>query len=312
MMKTKNTRLFAYLIAMVLLGVSCGKDGSTGPQGPEGPQGEQGIRGEKGEDGSTIYSGSGAPSASLGDVGDYYFRTSNSNFYGPKTADGWGTPVNLRGATGATGATGPRGATGPAGPRGATGATGATGAAGAPGTKILSGTAAPPGSSVGAVGDFYLSIPTYRMYGPKTASGWTTYMSLQGPTGTANVIYSTWFTASTWSSGAGNLRYINRSAPAITAEIVTHGTVLVYFRSGDTVFALPLVAGDPVHSYFYNYWVGDLTINVQRVDGGVPSVSTTSEVRYVIIPGGVEATAALRGIDLHDFGAVSAALDIRD
>ncbi|TCV04123.1 hypothetical protein EDC17_11062 [Sphingobacterium alimentarium] len=40
------------------------------------------------------------PAASQGVNGDYYFRLSNSMFYGPKTAAGWGSGVNLRGATG--------------------------------------------------------------------------------------------------------------------------------------------------------------------------------------------------------------------
>lgn len=68
--------------------------------------------------GSKIYSGSTSPSASLGFNGDYYFDTSSSDFYGPKTAAGWGNPVNLRGATGTTGAPGQKGDPGPAGTNG--------------------------------------------------------------------------------------------------------------------------------------------------------------------------------------------------
>ena len=73
------------------------KKGDAGPQGPAGPQGIQGV---KGDNGSMIYSGNDVPAASQGVNGDYYFRLSNSMFYSPKTAAGWGSEVNLRGATG--------------------------------------------------------------------------------------------------------------------------------------------------------------------------------------------------------------------
>ena len=156
-----------YLLAIgAALGlISCGKDGSMGPQGEQGAQGLQGIQGEKGEDGTTIYSGAVAPPAELGNVGDFYFRTSNSDFYGPKTADGWGTATNLRGATGATGATG------------------------AAGSKILSGTGI-PNRLTGELGDYYLRTSNATLYGPKAGSGWGTPINLrgpQGPPGNANV-----------------------------------------------------------------------------------------------------------------------------
>lgn len=65
-----------------------------------GEDGTDGQDGADGEDGSQIYSGSGAPDASLGVEGDYYLDKSNYNLYGPKTGSGWGTPLNLKGADG--------------------------------------------------------------------------------------------------------------------------------------------------------------------------------------------------------------------
>lgn len=59
-----------------------------------------GQDGQDGEDGSQIHSGDGAPDASLGVVGDYYLDKSSYELYGPKTSDGWGTPLNLKGADG--------------------------------------------------------------------------------------------------------------------------------------------------------------------------------------------------------------------
>lgn len=45
---------------------------SPGPQGPRG---------------KSILNGAGAPSNNLGLEGDFYFNTSNNNFYGPKLSD---------------------------------------------------------------------------------------------------------------------------------------------------------------------------------------------------------------------------------
>lgn len=58
------------------------------------------LKGEDGEDGSQIYAGSGAPDPSLGDLGDFYLDQANYDMYGPKTENGWGTPINLKGADG--------------------------------------------------------------------------------------------------------------------------------------------------------------------------------------------------------------------
>lgn len=42
---------------------------------------------------STRISGQGPPSADLGNIGDYYTDTLTGQLYGPKTCNGWGTPV---------------------------------------------------------------------------------------------------------------------------------------------------------------------------------------------------------------------------
>jgi hypothetical protein len=139
--------------------------GGTGTQGPQGPSGPQGAQGAKGNPGSQILNGSGAPAAGLGNSGDYYLDKTGYFLYGPKTANGWGTPVLLRGA---------QGPQGPAGP------------AGIPGSQIFSGTGA-PASNLGINGDFYLDKNTGNFYGPKTSSGWGTPISLKGSGGTGTV-----------------------------------------------------------------------------------------------------------------------------
>ncbi|NGP88235.1 hypothetical protein [Fodinibius halophilus] len=58
------------------------------------------LMGQDGEDGSQFHGGSGAPDPSLGANGDFYLDKSNYDMYGPKTDQGWGTAVNLKGADG--------------------------------------------------------------------------------------------------------------------------------------------------------------------------------------------------------------------
>mgnify|MGYP002744513213 FL=1 len=99
--------------------------------------------------GNTILSGTETPTATLGNVGDYYLRLPVYDFYGPKTAEGWGTPVSLKGAP-----------------------------AGQSGSKIYSGSGA-PAADKGIEGDWYIDTVNKRLYGPKTATGWpTTYIGL--------------------------------------------------------------------------------------------------------------------------------------
>ena len=111
--------------------------------------------------GNTILSGTETPTATLGSVGDYYLRLPVYDFYGPKTAEGWGNPVSLKGAS-----------------------------AGQSGSKIYSGSGA-PAADKGIEGDWYIDTVNKRLYGPKTATGWgVRYVSLdpQDPVPTPEVI----------------------------------------------------------------------------------------------------------------------------
>jgi hypothetical protein len=108
------------LFVSTLLFTSCqkGDQGVQGATGSTGAAGATGATGATGAAGNTILSGEGAPADTLGRVGDFYLEIDNSEFYGPKTASGWGTGVSLIGQPGETGAQGDPGAQGPAGPSG--------------------------------------------------------------------------------------------------------------------------------------------------------------------------------------------------
>lgn len=76
------------------------------------------------------------------------------------------------------------GSTGPQGVPGEQGPPGEQGIAGQNGSSILSGKNA-PGTTIGAIGDFYLNLSNGDLYGPKTNSGWGAAFNLKGPTGSA-------------------------------------------------------------------------------------------------------------------------------
>jgi hypothetical protein len=104
----------------------------------------QGSQGLQGVTGVSLQNGSGAPSSSVGNVGDAFLDITNSRIYGPKTSTGWPTSfVSLVGLTGASGGV------------------------------IQTGTGA-PASSLGNVGDVYidLTVNAVTLYGNKTTSGW--------------------------------------------------------------------------------------------------------------------------------------------
>jgi hypothetical protein len=64
-----------------------------------------------------ILSGQLPPSIEEGNVGDFFIDLRNANLFGPKTDEGWGNAVRLRGQDG-YGGTGAQGPAGPAGPAG--------------------------------------------------------------------------------------------------------------------------------------------------------------------------------------------------
>ena len=171
---------------------------------------------------NTILSGKGAPSASLGLLGDFYIDTSSMNFYGPKTSTKWPTPISLKGPagpigpsgidgktsasqsglkgdTGLTGAkglpgdTGPVGPAGPAGPQGSSGPAGA-GSQGATGATGLTGAQGPQGPQ-GATG----ATGATGAQGPQGATGST---GLKGDTGTTGTTGATGLQGATGLTGA--------------------------------------------------------------------------------------------------------------
>jgi hypothetical protein len=60
-------------------------------------KGEKGDQGDTGAPGSQFLSGTVDPSTGEGAEGDYFLNQESGDLFGPKSASGWGTPINLKG-----------------------------------------------------------------------------------------------------------------------------------------------------------------------------------------------------------------------
>lgn len=147
-----------------------------------------------GASGNTLLNGTGQPSNSTGNNGDFYIDTASTTLYGPKLSGTWGAGVSLVGATGATGATGPAGATG---------ATGATGAAGTNGNRIFTGSGT-PGAGTGSDGDIYIQTGTGLLFGPKASGSWGAGVALTSSSGGTGVTLQLNATANAKTSAIGS------------------------------------------------------------------------------------------------------------
>jgi hypothetical protein len=298
---------FNYLLMLLatgmLLTASCGKDGAVGPAGSQGTAGAQGAvgpagpPGANGQSGSVIFSGTTTPAIATGAVGDFYLNISTGLLYGPKTTTGWGAGFSLKGTAGASGAAG------------------ANGADGAPGNKILNGTGV-PASALGSIGDYYLDAGNYLLYGPKTNTGWGAAVSFkgatgaQGPPGTANVMYTDWFTPATYTKdtifGSWGF-YHDISIPAITQAVLDHGTVIAFAKLNGynpSIWPTSQVAQLPIAITYVqgtaniDTWsdfvsLGKVRIRLVSSLNLYTSISNAHQFRFVIIPGGVSVPGTL-------------------
>ncbi len=76
--------------------VEAGWGAGVNLKGANGSNGSNGTNGTNGKNGSQFLSGTTAPAANLGAVGDFYFNSTQMVLYGPKMATGWGIGTNLK------------------------------------------------------------------------------------------------------------------------------------------------------------------------------------------------------------------------
>jgi hypothetical protein len=163
--------------------------------------------------GSPVLAGSGAPTGSVGNVGDLFIDQSNKLLYGPKELGGWPSgPIDL--SNGPTGVSGPTGSTGPS----VTGPTGVTGGI----AFAATGPTAPTAAGLTVAGAIWLDDSTGKYYvrygsqfveigvqGERGATGAASTVTgptgpqVTGPTGAASTV--TGPSGSTGSTGAASV-----------------------------------------------------------------------------------------------------------
>ncbi|MFD2604519.1 collagen-like protein [Euzebyella marina] len=163
------------------------------------------------------------------------------------------------GEDGAVGPQGPQGEQGPTGPQGDAGADGAQGEQGVEGEQ-----------------------------------------GEQGDPGTANVIYSDWI-ESPIVDNDNNIEAPTANGSlnvaGLSQDIVEMGNVLVFgkIESNGNVYALPYMGNQGV-SYYYYFNIEEINIRLTTTDGSNIGTPLFTTYRYVLIPGGVEASNGIGGV----------------
>jgi hypothetical protein len=117
--------------------------------------------GAQGPKGTIIIKGTGAPSTDVGVIGDFYINSDTKEFYGPKTAQGWGNVDFLMG-----------------------------------GNALLAGTTV-PSPTIGTNGDVYINTTTNQLY-KKVANSWGAGQVLVNPAN-FSYVFEKQSMATTWS-----------------------------------------------------------------------------------------------------------------
>ncbi len=164
---------------------------------------------------------------------------------------------------------------GPIGPQGPAGTDGTNGTNGAPGAQGSQGPAGPQGP--------------------------------QGNTGTANVIYSGWTkkTNANWVNVNTTASTTTLEAPALTADLLSSGTVLVYIRYNLVVYPLAHTFNANIGTIDFSIVPGVITIRNYIDFVKLVKPLGDADFRYVLIPGGTQARAAAP-VDYKNYEAVKA------
>ncbi|KRD63159.1 hypothetical protein ASE40_05105 [Flavobacterium sp. Root935] len=150
---------------------------------------------------------------------------------------------------------------------------------------------------------FLLAISTISCSGDDGTDGVNGADGAPGAAGTANVIYSAWLTApaaaaETIDGTSGMSTTIN--APELSADILSKGTILVYVSFGSGTYTVPYTstAGGFVNTITAISNLQKIKLFRFRHDGGgTVNLPTTLNWRYILIPGGVAATAKTAKLD---------------
>jgi hypothetical protein len=139
--------------------------------------------------------------------------------------------------------------------------------------------------------------------GPMGPAGARGAIGPEGPAGSSDVIYSAWYSPTTWAAETQfgiALRTYTMSATSLTQTIVDQGVVLVYLRFvglNPAIIQLPFVTADASALSFY-FQAAAGSVKVLYYSPATPTVSpsvipSSNQVRYVLIPGAAPGAAPL-------------------
>jgi hypothetical protein len=122
----------------------------------------------------------------------------------------------------------------------------------------------------------------------------------RGATGSANVIYSDWYSPSTWDAetefGIAERTY-TMTDTSLTQEIIDRGVVQVYMRFmgfNPAIIQLPFVVPDVGYSIYFRAAAGSIKVVYYNPAARTTTptiIPPTNQVRYVLIPGGALAAS---------------------
>ncbi len=193
-----------------------GADGSAGKQGQRGEKGEKGDKGERGEKGEPGKMGIAGIDGKPGlrwqndwDNGRTYAENDavhyQGNSYISLSANNAGLVPSNSSVWQLLVAKGTAGTAGSSGRDGQDGTDGQNGVDGMDANRFLSGQAQPD-NATGNEGDFYIDLTAAKLYGPKTAQGWSTAaVSLVGPQGQTGSRGSSGATGASGANGSDGL-----------------------------------------------------------------------------------------------------------
>jgi len=258
-----------------------------------GPQGIQGTAGTAGAAGAKWLTGTSAPAAGTGAVGDWYINTTTSDIYEKTGSSTWTARGNLKGAQGTTGT------------------------AGTAGEKWFSAAGA-PAAGTGAVGDWYLNTTTYDIYEKTGSSTWTARGNIKGAPGTPGadgggvIVHAGWryIGASGGPANAGQVEY-NRYASNVTVHeidgsgtsrkaelaLVKVGDYLKLDSSDDTAEGFGLITSiDPYSSQRFYFYLASGSLPAPAAPTSTPDIPIDLAVsRTVAGPAGPAGPAGTPG-----------------
>ncbi|MCJ7485365.1 MAG: hypothetical protein MUQ25_04255 [Candidatus Aminicenantes bacterium] len=142
-----------------------------------------------------------------------------------------------------------------------------------------------------------IALVTFGCTGP---TGPTGPAGPRGDTGSANVIYSDWYSPSTWiaeTEFGTAYRTYTMTTTSLTQEIIDRGVVLVYMRFiglNPEIIQLPFLATDANYSFSFLAAAGYIKVvyyNPAALTTTPEIIPSYNQVRFVLIPGGVLAAS---------------------